>query len=637
MSEKPAIVFRALQVANEHRNAYGLRYNDYQRYRKHCANRTHRLRSSLKITHGKGRNFQKLPTLTTENLKEGHLQLLLFETERAWAYAQELNTSSLQPANDEKAGTLRHSATGRFRRAVNWSTQLLSHCQALYAQGSLSAENLIQATIYTVIVNGRFLRYRDEFEDALVQLSVARSLLDELAGAATTSRDQALAVLFSDEIGPEIRHCAHELGHAKAYDIDGIVAQLGSNQKNAIVENYDTLVAQLKSQGEKAAHGESRKKLKELIWEGQPVPVRNPELVDVLLKVQDGEARLAEAQGQAAARSKKGIAAYDATLLALSDAEELARKLAEAHQLTSSSGTSASGGRDIHFVYAYIVYQLLRYRIQRDLLLISALLGSQPESSKSATKPVVGQSEAVDSRLYPAVVKLLDTILQSLNQMRTLSVVDDNPDLASAVDARVSFTKARRCVYLARCYVPVKKYAEALTLLQHANIHIRETASHLSLTNTDNITDAHPEFFPIEANDTKEVETTISTDGTRYKRDWFAYNGGSVTQDPKGYKKPLFFDIALNYVELDMDRLLERAGKAPEAPPPAAPVPVAAPKPRPAQPQAVKAEVATQEKKPAVQQKAKVEQAEARPETPQPPAPSKGGLSTLLGGWWGRS
>jgi len=27
-------------------------------------------------------------------------------------------------------------------------------------------------------------------------------------------------------------------------------------------------------------------------------------------------------------------------------------------------------------------------------------------------------------------------------------------------------------------------------------------------------------------------------------------------------KKPLFFDIALNYVQLDMDRLLERTGKS---------------------------------------------------------------------------
>jgi signal recognition particle subunit SRP68 len=98
----------------------------------------------------------------------------------------------------------------------------------------------------------------------------------------------------------------------------------------------------------------------------------------------------------------------------------------------------------MHFVYAYIVYQLLRYRTQRDLHLISALLASQPEGKQNPKSAAINKSDPVDSRLYPAVVKLLDTILQSLNQMRTLSVVDDNPDLASAIDARISLTKARR-------------------------------------------------------------------------------------------------------------------------------------------------------------------------------------------------
>lgn len=65
----------ALQLANGQRNAYGLRYNDFTRYRKHCANRTHRLRSTLKMTHGKGREFKKLPPLSTENIKDGQCVL----------------------------------------------------------------------------------------------------------------------------------------------------------------------------------------------------------------------------------------------------------------------------------------------------------------------------------------------------------------------------------------------------------------------------------------------------------------------------------------------------------------------------------------------------------------------------------
>jgi signal recognition particle subunit SRP68 len=116
--------------------------------------------------------------------------------------------------------------------------------------------------------------------------------------------------------------------------------------------------------------------------------------------------------------------------------------------MQTSGSTSVPNGRDIVFVHAYIVYQLLSRRIQRDLLLVSTLLSSSKTHEKAQDSPPVlkYKKESVDSRLYPAIVKLLDTIIQSLDQMRTLSIVDDNPDLASAVEARSSFTKARRFV-----------------------------------------------------------------------------------------------------------------------------------------------------------------------------------------------
>ena len=270
------------------------------------------------------------------------LQLLLVEAERAWAYSQELIAQSL--VNVDNAHSLHHSATGRFRRSVNWSTRLLSLCQSLYASSRLSADSLLQVTIYTLILNGRFLRYRDEFEDALVQLSVARHLLDELADRASTSRDQALATLFADGIGPEIRYCAHELGRSKAYDVDNIVKELASEHRNEIVDGYDTLIVKLKTEGEASGKSEVRKKLGSILWEDQPVPVRNPELVDVLLKAQEAEAKLGAEKGAqgtgdkgtqkgTGSGSKKGVAAYDAILLALSDAEDVARKLVEAQQV----------------------------------------------------------------------------------------------------------------------------------------------------------------------------------------------------------------------------------------------------------------------------------------------------------------
>ncbi|XP_006454823.1 hypothetical protein AGABI2DRAFT_182788 [Agaricus bisporus var. bisporus H97] len=627
--------FHALSLVNQQRNAYGLRYNDHARYRKHCANRTHRLRSSLKMTHGKGRDFKKLPPITPEVIKEGHLQLLLFEAERAWSYSQELISQALLPANKDRASTLRHSATGRFRRAVHWSTQLLSHCQALYTNSRITVASLLEVTIYTIIMNGRFLRFREEFEDAVMQLSVARSLLDELASAAQTSREQALAVLFADEIGPEIRYCAHELGRTKSYDVDGIVAEIAPKYQNSIVEGCDDLVKKLHSEGRGGEKGGLPQKLKPLFWEDQPVPIRNPELVDVLLKVQEAEGKLAsQTTGDSTTdgnklvkekQSKKGVAAYDAILSTLSDAEDVARKLVEVHQLSGGSASNtASGSRDIQFVHAYIVYQLLSRRIQRDLLLASVLLASQGHFKDSSTHTV--KHKQVDMRLYPAVVKLLDTVVQSLDQMRTLSIVDDNPDLAHAVEARSTFTKARRCLFLAHCYSPLKKYAETLALLQRASIHIRETSSTLSILIHDPIssdTNKTSSFFSLTPADVKSMEDQLARDSLQYKRDWFNHNGGSTTRDPKDYEKPTFFNIALNYVPLNMDQLLQKAGK--ESLPPA-------PAPSTVSSKAAQAENTIEKK---AVPRTKVE--ESRPETPESEAPTRGGISSLLGAWWGRS
>ncbi|KAI8983213.1 hypothetical protein BD414DRAFT_490269 [Trametes punicea] len=651
MSGKVQIHFQALQIANEQRNAYGLRYNDYERYRKHCYNRTHRLRSTLKMTYGRGREFKKLAPISLETVKDGHLQLLLFEAERAWAHSQELYQESLKLVNtaktakgaaaedaQKKASSNRKHATRRMRRAIHWATQLLSHCQALYAQSRLSAEDLAQVTAYTLILNGHFLRQRYDFEDALAQLCVARNLLDALSAAATNSRDQALAVSFADEIGPEIRHCAHELRREKAYDIDAVVAEVAPRHRNALVQDCDTLLVQL-GKGSRGATGE-RGKLKTLIWEGEPVPIRNPELVDILLKVQEAEEKLVQARkaeekdddappgerdrkGKRAhgARSKRGgVASYDAILLSLSEAEDVSRKLAEAQKM---SGTTAAGTRDIHFVHAYVVYQLLSRRVQRDILLMSTLLHQLHAAQKSHSGHSKARKVQVDARLYPAIVKLLDSVLQSLEQMRTLTIVDESPDLASAVEARLAFTKARRCYYLAWCYAPLKKYAEALTLTQHAFLHLRECRSTLEgMIETDPINHGDPAFYPLTLTDLDKLDEEIALDSTTFKNDWYAFNGGALdAESGKTHKKPLFFDIALNYISLDMERLQERAGKAPAN---LHPTPAIAP-----------AAQQAPEKKAPTTSKAKVEEVE-RAATPEPSAQARGGLSSLLGGWWGR-
>lgn len=159
-------------------------------------------------------------------------------------------------------------------------------------------------------------------------------------------------------------------------------------------------------------------------------------------------------------------------------------------------------------------------------------------------------------------------------------------------------------------------------MAQRSQLHLREARSIVSTVLEDPELTAAISFYPLTELDCGELDEEISRVSSELKRDWFTFNGGSPTSASDSYKKPLFFDIALNYVELDMDRLQRGAGK--ESLPTPAPIKIMQPQPQ--LPQAQKGITA----------KAKAEEI-ASPATPEPKAEaSRGGLSNLLGGWWGR-
>jgi signal recognition particle subunit SRP68 len=104
----------------------------------------------------------------------------------------------------------------------------------------LLTTSLIQVVTYALILKGPFLRAKEQLEDGLsespIRLAVARFLPDELAaGSAGASRDRALATLFSDEIGPEIRYCTRELGRGRGYDVDAVVGKMAGKYRNQVV------------------------------------------------------------------------------------------------------------------------------------------------------------------------------------------------------------------------------------------------------------------------------------------------------------------------------------------------------------------------------------------------------------------
>ena len=84
-----------LEVVRTAQNQNGLRHADYARYRAYCTRKLRRLRCArlIGLRQGTGKRWRSLPALLAAEgiaYEPRHLQLLLFQAERAWAHCQEL-------------------------------------------------------------------------------------------------------------------------------------------------------------------------------------------------------------------------------------------------------------------------------------------------------------------------------------------------------------------------------------------------------------------------------------------------------------------------------------------------------------------------------------------------------------------
>ncbi|KZO99788.1 hypothetical protein CALVIDRAFT_359343 [Calocera viscosa TUFC12733] len=615
------LTVRPLSVVQQERAAFGLRSHDYARYRKHCASKLHHLRQSLHVTHGKGREFKKIAPVALDKAQDGHLLIHLFESERAYSHAQEL----LAAKDGDK-----HHAISRFRRAVHHSSSLLEYLPRLHttSRAELAAYHLILSARYAIAKRDDAL-----YNSALVQLATARTLLQALADAAGTSRDVALYTSFLDSAAPEVRFLAHELGHPRAWDTVAVCGDIKRPESEGAWPGFGALLEEL----EKAKGAKGQGELRPLVWEGTEVQVREPELVELLIRVQGAQGALtAHSSEPAAAPSEvpkegKGkprkkhrrtlLPAYDALLHALADAEDLARRLKEAQAATTLLAAAPQGGEkeaDVGFLHAFVTYRLLATRIERDLLLVKMLEnppkhfagGEQAQAKAGSSKAKEAAQDGPDDRTCLAIIKSLDAVLQSLEQMRELAVVEESVDVGEGIERRLNFTRAKRIEYLARLYASQAQYGESLALLARGTIYLRT----VSASNT-GTTSSPPEleFYPLPPTLAQSLSAQISALELKLKKDWYA-----ATR-----KKPVFYDVAFNYVAQPGERVRQRAGLPAEEPAPTG-IAVGAGSAGPKVP--VKASEGGEKR----------QQVEREEEPALDGAQGKAGWSGYLGGWWGR-
>lgn len=474
----------------------------------------------------------------------------------------------------------------------------------------MNQQTLAEITIYNLSIRAELNFERSAHAEVLADLAARRQLLSTLATAARDSYDQALATEFADAYDPLIRFSAYKLGRAESHDIDGVVADIDDEMKEEAVPGFAKLNEALRTETNAEEMEAGRKTLEDVKFAGTKIEFRNAELVAAMLKVQEALARL-DKKGKASGRGRGGMKGWDRVLHVLGEAEGTARHLLDDHEAgASASLRSTETAKSLSLAHQYIVYVLLSHRIRRDLLLVDSLsAGKSALPSDPAVFKVPGGRAKVEDAVksLAAVVKLYDTVLQSLSQLRSLAIVEEADGVRRAAEGAEAYYHATRCYHLARshCIHPTPSYASAVQLLERADKFTQQASDAQE-------GEVEEEVVHLTKEQVDDLAKKVSALEHAAKRALFAQT----------VSKPIFYDGAFNYIDLPMDELLVKAGRS--DPKPAEPVKIQQPKAVPAKTKAA----------PAVREKTR----EATPQPdPQDEQDQEQGKKGWLGGWFGRS
>ncbi|GAA5981072.1 hypothetical protein JCM11641_001445 [Rhodosporidiobolus odoratus] len=569
-----AINFPLSKLVSDARSTYGLRHQDYGRYKSHCVAKVHHLRKSIGLTQtaGKTRKYQKKDVLADKVSTDKHLQIVLFDAERCWAQSHLLKASLNDPS---ASASTKHHFAKRLSKASSRAGDLLSLVQSPALSSRLTAAHVGQVQAYHLVLLGSLAFERGKHDEGLRTLSAAYKVLAKLAATAESATEEALANEMADEVEPMLRFCAYRLGKNTAAGVGVIAQEVAAESLGELVPGWEVLSGRLQDEEKK-----SQKEVVEVRWRGEVVPVRNVELVRVAVKVKEALAALVrdEAGGRKGGEGGTGkqkaegkvekevmgtrrMGAYDQALLVLSDAETVASQVVEDNKIALSKNSSRSevSSRPAALFLSYISYHLFSVRTKRDLLLISSTLSklaSREAKIEHAESAYIAKTQTRDpsvteskiarlrAKTYPGLVKVYDSVLIALEGMRDMEEVEKDDELATKVEARIAWVRAERCKYLSRGHALATppSFPSSLSLNARAKLYSRQARSTArSLPSPDEVESEEAEtqhdfvedVLPLSPSSSFNaaldvLDTTLEADYENLSRRWFAATGGAV-------------------------------------------------------------------------------------------------------------
>lgn len=533
-AHQKTFTLKILHIIKEAQQQHGLRHGDYQRYRSYCSRKLRRIRKSLHFVQVSKHRFQA-KKVTQENLADvRYLHIPLMMAERAWSYAMQLK----QEANTEPRK--RFHLLSRIRKA----SKIASNLELLCESTKCDARTKLESQAYAAWIKGSLYFELQEWQSAMECFRISQTIYEKLSEALNED-ERSLYMQRVEELIPNIRYCAYNIGDESAIN-DLMQMRLAGNSSGEdllAAADLDHLIAQTR---EKQAVT-----LSEVEWLHHKIPVRNEKIRLFLLNVQDSQVQVTSAPDIQAK-----IAVYERLLLDCKDALQVVRDEMKVDQAMKSrpEGTQSSQA----FLYSYLTYIRLSKTVERNLLLIESLKQNmESEDAKDAKKPTKPQD----------LVRPFEIIIQNLSEMTQLNGVEADSPFLEETEADILAYKTHRCYYIAEVYAAANKWGEAMALYSRAEEYAKKAAlknktlagqlKELALKIEGNKYNVYS-LSILGSNDVaaagKKQKYLVDRLEQFYEDPKLTSSQPQIAEFPPDFEpipcKPLFFDLALNQVDL---------------------------------------------------------------------------------------
>lgn len=530
--------------------------SDYQEHRRKVTNQIGRLRRELKIqlkTIKGSKNIKGKAEISLESLESDprYAELIILSMERLWAQAME--TKAMLEVNSSASGR-RHVISKLAKALKLYKESDLGSFTKLDSNGQSSLWKL-EVVAYKSLFAGQLAFEQHRWQQASQNYSEARTGLVVIA---EKSKNDALKEMISEVVSatvdPSLRFSVYQIQSKRDKDIPTLArsfAQKANEDFSKLIQDIDPYALSLKDDQNPSIE------LGEIEWRQHKATVQDPDLASAILLARKVDSN---------AQSIENVEEFDSVLQSWQDCVD------KLHEIIDKAESSGDADQKLYIVSSYLRYNLIFRRIQRDMLIIAQLDKKQSAQQKFSTIYELSRDK----------LRIYGSISQSCTELLELPGVFNDEVLHSSLST-------------------VKKYYEALGALGIAEAYSLNGQPAVSLSiyeflkQTISVNDTFDIETPGGVLSKAEIQNLIADIDSRAKKahalatvDYIhSANQNSaaatdISRFPSGSPeevlsnivelngnlkpvpvKPVFFDIAFNYIAYDeraKDEVLSNSG-----------------------------------------------------------------------------